>query len=47
VERDYFFLRCNRPNEMKGPHDYAEIVAHSATPLLPQEYNECKDIGSF
>ncbi len=47
VERDYFFLRCKRPDEMKGPHDYAEIVAHSATPLLPQEYNECKDIGSF
>jgi len=32
---------------MKSPHDYAEILATSATPLLAQEFNEYKDIGSF
>ena len=45
--RDYFFLRAKKQSEMKVPTDYAEIVAASATPILPASMNECKDIGSF
>ncbi len=43
--RDYFFLRCKRPEEMKHPHDYGEIIALGSTPLMSEEFNECKDIG--
>lgn len=45
--RNYFFLRCKRPEEMKHPHDFAEIVASGSTPLMPPEFNECKDIGDL
>lgn len=45
--RNYFFLRCKRSDEMKHPHDFAEIVAFGATPLMPPEFNECKDIGAL
>jgi branched-chain amino acid transport system substrate-binding protein len=45
--RDYFFLRCKKPEEMQHPHDYADIVAVGSTPLMPEEFNECKDIGSL
>jgi len=44
---DYFFLRCKRPNEMKHQHDYGEIVAFGSEPLMPEQYNECKDIGAL
>lgn len=47
TERDYFFLRCKTPAEMKHPHDFAEIVAFGSTPLMPAEFNECKDIGAL
>jgi len=45
--RDYFFLRCKKPDQMKHLYDYAEIVAFGSTPLMPAEFNECKDIGPF
>jgi len=45
--RDYFFLRCKKQDEMKHTHDYADIVAFSSRPLIPDEFNECKDIGSL
>ncbi len=45
--RDYFFLRCKRPDEMKQPHDFAEVIASGSTPLMPAEFNECKDIGAL
>jgi branched-chain amino acid transport system substrate-binding protein len=45
--RDYFFLRCKRPEEMQNPHDYGEIIAMGATPFMPDEFNECKEIGSL
>lgn len=44
--RDYFFLRAKKPDQMKGAHDYAEVIAFGSTPLMPAEFNECKDIGS-
>jgi branched-chain amino acid transport system substrate-binding protein len=47
TERNYFFLRCKRPEHMRHSHDYAEIVAIGATPLMPAEINECKDIGTL
>jgi branched-chain amino acid transport system substrate-binding protein len=45
--RDFFFLRCKRPEEMNNPHDYGEIVAMGSTPFMPDEFNECKEIGSL
>jgi branched-chain amino acid transport system substrate-binding protein len=45
TERNYFFLRCKKPEHMQHPHDYADIVAIGSTPLMPAEINECKDIG--
>ncbi len=47
TERPYLLLRCKKPEQMKHAHDYADIVAASSTPLMPGEFNECKDIGSF
>jgi branched-chain amino acid transport system substrate-binding protein len=47
TERNYFFLRCKRQDEMQHPHDYSEVVALRSTPLIPAEFNECKGIGSF
>ena len=47
TERDYFFLQCKKPDQMKHPHDYAEILAVSSTPLMPDAFNECQDIGSL
>ena len=47
TERNYFFLRCKRQDEMQHPHDYSEVVALRSTPLMPAEFNECKEIGSF
>ena len=37
--RDFFFLRCKRPEEMNNPHDYGEIVAMGSTPFMPDEFN--------
>lgn len=45
--REYFFLRCKKPDQMKHPHDYADIVASSSQPLMPDDVNECKDIGTL
>lgn len=45
--RDYFFIRCKKADQMKHAHDYADIVASSSRPLMPDEFNECKDIGSL
>jgi branched-chain amino acid transport system substrate-binding protein len=45
--RDYYFLRCKRPEEMNNPHDYGEIVAMGALPFMPDDFNECKVIGSL
>jgi branched-chain amino acid transport system substrate-binding protein len=45
--RDYFFLRCKKGDQMKHPHDYADIVAASSAPIMPDDINECKDIGSL
>ncbi len=47
TERNYFFLRCKRAEEMQHPHDYSEVMALRSTPLMPAEINGCKDIGSF
>jgi branched-chain amino acid transport system substrate-binding protein len=45
--RDYFFLRCKKPGEMKHSFDFADIIAVGATPTMPPEFNECSDIGSL
>ena len=44
--RPYFFMRCKKKDAMKGPMDFADIIATGATPL-PAEYAACKDIGSL
>src|SRR6266478_2928359 len=44
--RPYFFMRCKKKEAMKGPMDFADIIATGATPL-PAEYAACKDIGSL
>jgi branched-chain amino acid transport system substrate-binding protein len=43
--RDYFLLRCKKPDQMKHQFDFADIVAVSNQPLMPDSMNECKDIG--
>jgi branched-chain amino acid transport system substrate-binding protein len=45
--RDYFLLRCKKPDQMKNQFDFADIVAVSNQPLMPDSLNECKDIGSL
>ena len=47
IVRDYFFLRCKKADQMKSPFDYADIVAASAAPGMPDDLNECKDIGAL
>jgi branched-chain amino acid transport system substrate-binding protein len=47
IVRDYFFLRCKKADQMKSPFDYADIVAASSAPGMPDDLNECKDIGSL
>jgi branched-chain amino acid transport system substrate-binding protein len=47
TERDYFLLRCKRPEQMKQAHDYADVIAIGSAPLMPPEINECKDLGPF
>jgi len=44
--RPYFFMRCKKKDAMKGPMDFADIIATGSTPL-PAEYAACKDIGSL
>jgi branched-chain amino acid transport system substrate-binding protein len=44
--RPYFFMRCKKKDAMKGPMDFADIIATGSTPL-PVQYAECKDIGSL
>ena len=44
--RPFFFMRCKKKEAMKGPMDFADIVATGTTPL-PAEYSACKDIGSL
>jgi branched-chain amino acid transport system substrate-binding protein len=44
--RPYFFTRCKKKEAMKGPMDFADIIATGTTPL-PAEYSACKDIGSL
>jgi branched-chain amino acid transport system substrate-binding protein len=44
--RPYFFMRCKAKGAMKGPMDFADIIATGDTPL-PKEYGACKDIGGF
>src|SRR5881296_1694846 len=44
--RPYFFMRCKKKDVMKGPMDFADIIATGSTPL-PVEYAACKDIGSL
>ncbi len=44
--RPYFFMRCKKKDAMKGPMDFADIIATGSTPL-PVEYAACKDIGSL
>jgi branched-chain amino acid transport system substrate-binding protein len=45
--RDFFVLRCKKPEQMKHAHDYAEVIAVGSTPLMPDELSECKDIGAL
>jgi branched-chain amino acid transport system substrate-binding protein len=45
--RDYFLLRCKKPDQMKHQFDFADIVAVSSQPLMPDGMNECKDIGQL
>jgi branched-chain amino acid transport system substrate-binding protein len=45
--RDYFLLRCKKPDQMKHQFDFADIVALSSQPLMPDALNECKDIGQL
>jgi branched-chain amino acid transport system substrate-binding protein len=45
--RDYFLLRCKKPDQMKHQFDYADIVAVSSQPVMPDSLNECKDIGQL
>jgi branched-chain amino acid transport system substrate-binding protein len=47
TERDYFFLRCKPEAKMQHAYDFADIIAVGATPLMPTEFNECKDIGTL
>lgn len=47
TERDYFLLRCKTQEQMKHAHDYADVIAVGSTPLMPDDVNECKDIGPF
>ncbi|HLX80781.1 MAG TPA: ABC transporter substrate-binding protein [Burkholderiales bacterium] len=44
--RPYFFMRCKTKAAMKGPMDFADIIATGDAPL-PREYGACKDIGGF
>src|SRR5262249_56556416 len=44
--RDYFLLRCKKPDQMKHQFDFADIVAVSNEPRMPDTINECKDIGA-
>ncbi len=44
--RPYFFMRCKPKAAMKGPMDFADIIATGDAPL-PKEYGACKDIGGF
>src|SRR6267378_3302946 len=44
--RPYFFMRCKKKDAMKGPMDFADIIATGST-ALPAEYAACKDIGSL
>ncbi len=43
--RDYFLLRCKKPDQMKHQFDFADVVAVSGDPRMPDTLNECKDIG--
>jgi hypothetical protein len=45
--RDYMLLRCKKPDQMKHATDFADIVAVSGQPTMPDSMNECKDIGSL
>jgi hypothetical protein len=45
--RDYFLLRCKKPDQMKHQYDFADIVAVSSDPKMPDNINECKDIGAL
>jgi len=47
TERDYFLLRCKKQDQMKHQFDYADVVAVSSQPLMPEAMNECKDIGAL
>lgn len=44
--RDYMLLRCKKPDQMKHQYDFADIVAVSGQPTMPDTMNECKDIGT-
>ena len=45
--RDFFLLRCKKPDQMKHQFDFADIVAVSGDPRMPDTLNECKDIGQL
>jgi branched-chain amino acid transport system substrate-binding protein len=45
--RDYFLLRCKKPDQMKHQFDFADVLAVSHQPLMPDSLNECKDIGQL
>ena len=45
--RDYFLLRCKKPDQMKHQFDFADVVAVSGDPRMPDTLNECKEIGAL